>query len=129
MAFAPSPTGAGYWLVARDGSVFAFGDARFYRDASGNQLRRPVTGIAARPQGDGYWLVTSGGRVLRFGRALSFGTGRATPPVIAIASSPTGDGYTTFDAHGGVHAFGDAEHHGGVPAARRHAAVVGAATT
>jgi hypothetical protein len=25
----PTPTGAGYWLVAGDGGVFAFGDAAF----------------------------------------------------------------------------------------------------
>jgi hypothetical protein len=26
---APTPGGRGYWLVAADGGVFAFGDARF----------------------------------------------------------------------------------------------------
>jgi len=24
------PTGKGYWLVAADGGIFSFGDARFY---------------------------------------------------------------------------------------------------
>ncbi len=31
MAIAPTPDGGGYWLVAADGSVFAFGDAALYR--------------------------------------------------------------------------------------------------
>ena len=31
---APTPTGKGYWLVASDGGVFAFGDAGFHGAAN-----------------------------------------------------------------------------------------------
>ena len=30
VGMAPTPTGKGYWLVARDGGVFCFGDAKFH---------------------------------------------------------------------------------------------------
>ena len=30
---APAPDGNGYWLVASDGGIFAYGDAPFYGSA------------------------------------------------------------------------------------------------
>ncbi len=39
--------GEGYWLVARDGGIFAFGDAGFFGSAGGLPLNRPVVGMAA----------------------------------------------------------------------------------
>lgn len=30
VAFAPTPTGKGYWIVTADGAVFAFGDAQYH---------------------------------------------------------------------------------------------------
>jgi hypothetical protein len=32
---AATASGRGYWMVASDGGVFAFGDARFYGSAAG----------------------------------------------------------------------------------------------
>ena len=40
-------TGDGYWLVARDGGIFAFGKARFYGSTGGMHLNQPIVGIAA----------------------------------------------------------------------------------
>ena len=31
---AATPDGKGYWLVAKDGGIFAFGDAHFYGSTS-----------------------------------------------------------------------------------------------
>jgi len=45
---APSPTGAGYWLVAADGGIFSFGEAPFAGSAGALKLARPVVGMAAR---------------------------------------------------------------------------------
>ena len=39
--------GQGYWLVARDGGVFSFGDAGFYGSAGGLHLNSPIVGLAA----------------------------------------------------------------------------------
>ena len=56
-AWPPTPTGAGYWLVACDGGIFAFGDARFHGSTGAMRLNQPIVGIAADPDGTGYWLV------------------------------------------------------------------------
>ena len=42
-------TGKGYWEVASDGGVFAFGDAAFYGSMGGKPLNAPVVGIEASP--------------------------------------------------------------------------------
>jgi hypothetical protein len=38
--------GGGYWLVARDGGVFAFGDAPFLGSMGGRALNQPIVGMA-----------------------------------------------------------------------------------
>ena len=57
----------GYYLVASDGGVFTFGDARFYGSLGGQHLNRPIVGMAVTPDGGGYWLVASDGGVFSFG--------------------------------------------------------------
>ena len=39
-------TGAGYYEVASDGGIFAFGDATFQGSMGGKPLNAPVVGIA-----------------------------------------------------------------------------------
>jgi hypothetical protein len=39
--------GGGYWLVASDGGVFAFGDAGYSGSMAGSALNQPVVGISA----------------------------------------------------------------------------------
>ena len=39
--------GKGYWNVASDGGLFAFGDAAFHGSMGGQHLNRPVVGMAA----------------------------------------------------------------------------------
>jgi hypothetical protein len=43
---APTPSGNGYWLVADDGGIFAFGDADFLGSTGNIKLNRPVVGMA-----------------------------------------------------------------------------------
>ncbi len=52
---AATPDGNGYWLVASDGGIFAFGDAGFFGSMGGQPLNKPVVGIAASPNGKGSW--------------------------------------------------------------------------
>jgi hypothetical protein len=47
VGIAPSPTGFGYWLVASDGGVFAFGDAGFYGSIAGAVLTGPIVGSSS----------------------------------------------------------------------------------
>ena len=42
-----SPANKGYWLVAKDGGVFSFGDASFYGSMGGKKLNAPVVGGSA----------------------------------------------------------------------------------
>jgi hypothetical protein len=41
-----TPDGGGYWLVARDGGVFAYGDAPFFGSHGGVALTKPVVGLS-----------------------------------------------------------------------------------
>jgi hypothetical protein len=45
-----SPSGHGYWLVASDGGIFAFGDAGFYGSTGNIKLNRPIVGMGALPR-------------------------------------------------------------------------------
>jgi hypothetical protein len=53
VGIAATPTGNGYWEVASDGGIFAFGAARFYGSMGGQHLNAPVVGFAATPVGAG----------------------------------------------------------------------------
>ena len=69
-----TPSGQGYWLVAADGGIFAYGDAVFDGSTGAIQLNQPVVGMA--PYGDdaGYWLVAGDGGIFAFGGAPFLGS-------------------------------------------------------
>ncbi len=84
------PTAGGYWLVASDGGIFAFGDAQFYGSTGAIHLNQPIVGMAATPSGGGYWLVASDGGIFTFGDAQFFGsTGdiHLNRPIVGIADA------------------------------------------
>ena len=115
---AATPDGKGYWLVASDGGIFAFGDADFYGSTGGIALNRPVVGMAATPDGQGYWLVASDGGIFAFGDARFYGSTGAIPlnrPVVGMAATPDGKGYWLVASDGGIFSFGDAGFYGSVP--------------
>ena len=74
VGIAPTPDGQGYWLVASDGGVFAFGGrGGFYGSMGGQPLNRSLfVGIAPTPDGHGYWLVASDGWRVLIRRAPGF---------------------------------------------------------
>jgi hypothetical protein len=39
--------GDGYWLVASDGGVFSYGDARFFGSTGDKKLNSPIVGMAS----------------------------------------------------------------------------------
>ena len=47
VGMASTPGGRGYWLVASDGGIFSFGDARFFGSTGALHLNRPIVGMAA----------------------------------------------------------------------------------
>jgi hypothetical protein len=38
--------GKGYWLVASDGGIFSFGDARFFGSTGAIHLNKPIVGMS-----------------------------------------------------------------------------------
>ena len=62
-----TPDGSGYWFVASDGGIFAFGDARFAGSTGDIPLVQPVVGMATDRATGGYWLVASDGGAFAFG--------------------------------------------------------------
>ena len=61
VGMAATPDGQGYWLVASDGGIFSYGDAKFYGSTGAIHLNQPIVGMAATPdgQGTGWWPVTA----------------------------------------------------------------------
>ena len=57
LGIAPTVDGKGYWLLARDGGIFSFGDAHFYGSTGAMTLNAPVISMASTPGGHGYWLL------------------------------------------------------------------------
>ena len=87
---ASTPDGRGYWLVAADGGLFAFGDAGFYGSTGSLVLNEPVVGMASTPDGRGYWLVAADGGLFAFGDAAFYGSMGGSPlnrPVVGMASN------------------------------------------
>lgn len=73
-----SPSGQGYYMVAADGGVFNFGDAKFtgstynlgYTGLSGkNPLPAKVSSLMANPSGTGYYAICADGKILAIGGA------------------------------------------------------------
>jgi hypothetical protein len=108
---AATPSGNGYWLVASDGGIFAFGDAGFFGSTGAMKLNKPIVGMAATRSGKGYWLVASDGGIFAFGDAGFFGsTGniKLNKPITGMTASATGQGYRMVATDGGIFSFGDA---------------------
>ena len=114
-----SVTGAGYFLVASDGGVFAFGDATFAGSCPGiGGCAGSVVAVIPDATGKGYWVVTSTGNVYAFGDAGYYGAPgpQTTPITSAVATEPDGLGYYVLDESGQVFAYGDAKSYGSLPA-------------
>jgi hypothetical protein len=106
---AATPDGGGYWLVAADGGIFSFGDARFAGSTGALRLQRPIVGMAPTPDGAGYWLVAADGGVFNFGDAAFAGAPTGVLfGAAGLVRSPTGAGYWVVDHAGRAQAFGDA---------------------
>ena len=105
---AVTPSAEGYWTVASDGGIFAFGDAAFRGSTGAIALNKPIVGMASTPSGGGYWLVASDGGIFAFGDAAFRGsTGALTlnQPIVGMASNANGSGYWLVAADGGIFAF------------------------
>ena len=118
----------GYWLAAKDGGVFTYGDAGFFGSAAGMNLSSPIVAMAQTPDRQGYWLVAANGAVYNFGDAPSFGSlagMHLNAPIVGIATAPGGMGYWLVAADGGVFSFGSAAFYGSLGGMHLNAPIVG----
>jgi hypothetical protein len=108
VGMATVPGGGGYWLVAADGGIFTFGDAKYFGSTGNLKLNAPIVGMASTPDGGGYWLTASDGGVFTFGDATyqgSTGNLRLNKPVVGIATDGATGGYWLVASDGGVFGF------------------------
>jgi parallel beta-helix repeat protein len=111
----PSSDGRGYFMVASDGGVFAFGDARFAGSCPGvGGCAGAAAAVVPDASGNGYWLITQTGNVYAFGDAPYDGApGNQGFPVTSAVRTVDGGGYWVLLADGAVFAYGDAVTYGG----------------
>ena len=102
IGMAPTRTGNGYWLLARDGGVFSFGDAQFWGSTGAMRLNAPIISMATAPGGNGYWLIGRDGGIFSFNVPFHGsvpGTGVCTMPVgMQVRPTLTGRGYYVLGA-------------------------------
>jgi hypothetical protein len=106
----PTATGQGYFMVASDGGVFAFGDAQFEGSCPGiGGCAGAAVAVMPDRSGKGYWLVTTTGAVYAFGDASFYGAPpQSSVSVVDAVATPDGRGYWLLYANGVVDPFGDA---------------------
>ena len=111
----PSSDGGGYFMVAADGGVFTFGDAKFAGSCPGiGGCSGAAVDVMPDASGNGYWLVTTTGHVYAFGDAVNYGApGPQSVPVTSAVRTTDGDGYWILFSNGTVNAYGDAANLGG----------------
>ncbi len=117
VGIAPSHDGRGYFLVAADGGVFTFGDARFEGSCPGTGgCSSGVAAMMTDGTGNGYWLVTYSGDVYSFGDAADYGGPSAYLPyateVLSAVRTPSGNGYWILFSDGEIYTYGDAAYLG-----------------
>ena len=102
----PSIDDGGYFMVASDGGVFAFGDAHFAGSCPGiGGCSGSAVAVMPDASGNGYWLVTSTGSIYTFGDAPYFGApGHGT--VTSAVATPDGKGYWILLSDGEVFGYG-----------------------
>jgi hypothetical protein len=114
VGMAATADGGGYWLVAKDGGIFTFGDATYRGSTGAIALHAPIVGMAADPATGGYWLVAADGGVFAFGAPFygSRGGQALNQPVVGMAATADGGGYWLVAKDGGIFTFGDAPYLG-----------------
>lgn len=121
--------GSGYWLLAKDGGVFAFGDAGFF--GPNRNQGQDIAGMAATATGNGYWTVDDDGDVFAYGDAVDFGSrpGPEIDNITGFAARTQGDGYWMVARDGSVYAFGGAKYFGSANTVPLVRPIVGMAAT
>jgi hypothetical protein len=108
----------GYFLVASDGGVFAFGDAQFEGSCPASTAGCPtdISALMTDATGEGYWVLSPEGDVYAYGDAVNYGQPAADLPYATGANSgeatPSGNGYWILFSDGEIYTYGDAGYFG-----------------
>ncbi|HUC14632.1 MAG TPA: G1 family glutamic endopeptidase [Acidimicrobiales bacterium] len=113
----PTPDGKGYLMVAKDGGVFAFGDAHFEGScASIGGCNAPAVAVVPDATGGGYWLLLSNCDMVAFGNAPKIADRNCESSAVAdqlvatsAARTPDGRGYWVLLDNGTTFPEGDAK--------------------
>jgi hypothetical protein len=120
---------SGYWMLDRDGSVYAFGDASLLGHSIGGAVDLEPT-----PTGKGYWALNRSGIVSDFGDATRLGNldlsklAKDEQPA-SLSATPSGRGYWVFTNRGRAMAFGDAAELGDMSGTKLNKPVLGSVAT
>jgi hypothetical protein len=128
----PGLNGGGYWMVATDGGIFSYGNAKFFGSTGNIRLNQPIVGMAATPSKQGYWLVASDGGIFAYGDAKFFGSAgniKLAKPIVGMTTTPSGSGYWMVASDGGIFAFGDAKFFGSTGNIKLAQPIVGMTTS
>ena len=134
VGMAATPTGQGYWLVASDGGVFAFGDAGVLR-LDGRRSRSTSRSSGWRPTPTGQGLLARRPRRrhlrLRRRRLRRLDRGHQARPARSSGWRPPRPAAATGSSRsdGGIFAFGDAAFFGSTGASKLNRPIVGMAAT
>lgn len=78
IAIRPTPSGQGFYIAARDGGVFPFGDAigfgSLYDHIQHTAVDDELADLAVTSTGKGYWLLSNDGGVFPYGDAVGYGS-------------------------------------------------------
>ena len=112
VGMAPTPTGKGYWLVAADGGIFAYGDALFFGSMGGKPLNCPCRRHGSHADREGV-LARRVRRRRSSPTATPCSTARPAPsslnePVVGMAPFGNDAGYWLVAADGGIFTYGGA---------------------
>ena len=115
-----TPTGQGYYMVASDGGIFAFGDAAFAGSMGGSQAQRPRP--VPRPRrrrrpATGSSPPTAASSPSTPRSAAPWAATKLNKPVIGMVRY--GDGYLMVGADGGIFNFSDRPFPGSLGASPR----------
>jgi len=123
-----TPDGQGFYVLAHDGTVHAYGDAVHRGDA---QLPHAAVAMGVTSTGGGYWVFDTNGCTQSFGDAGVFSQSvcgvHLNGSILDATTTADGKGYWLVASDGGMFTFGDAPFKGSMGGVRLNAPVVGMA--
>lgn len=127
------PNMAGYWQLASNGGVFAWGSAPFKGSAAGLLCGGcTAVAMASTSTGNGYWILGSDGGIFAFGDAPFRGSAAGIMPggtyAVGIAGAPNNNGYWVINNLGQMYAFNVPYRGGTLPSQSQPARGIEAAT-